>query len=512
MQDWAEGYVFDIDYSYGFYRELVPAYQFFASLSAGQRSPAPDGRLTYCELGCGQGLSANILAAANPQIEFHATDFNPDHVVGARRLADEAGIDNIRFYDCAFADFAAERALPERFDIISLHGIYSWISPENRKAIVEFIRRKLRPGGLVYISYNTLPGWAAIMPLRRLLVDHAATRSGPIAGRIDAALAFANQMKDAGASSFKANPVLAERLTAMQPMARNYLAHEYFNRDWTPFYFEDVADELSAAKLSFVGSAHLLDQLDLINLSEDQKTLLYAEADPVRRQGLRDFVVNQQFRRDLFAKGREAYSLADSREAWTRQRFVLTVRPEDVPFALKTSLGDVSLQEEVYKPLLAKLVEPTTVGALIKDPKLAELGWARLQQALALLVGAGHLHPCLPEKDQKKRKERTSRLNKVLMVRAQAAGTIAFLASPVTSGGVAVNRFEQLFLASVAAGQKSPEDWAKAVWAIVDGQGHRLQKDGKPIESDAENLAELTRQAIEFSEKRLKILQELQVI
>ena len=512
MQDWAHGYVADIDYSFGFYQELVPAHQFFACLTAGMRSPAPDARLTYCELGCGQGLSTNILAAGNPHIDFYATDFNPDHIAGAQRLADDAEIDNVHFYDCAFADFDAHPTLPDSFDVIALHGIYSWISPENRRHIVAFIRRKLRPGGLVYISYNTLPGWAAVMPLRRLLVDHAATRSGPITGRIDAALDFACQMKGVNARAFAANPVLGERLAAMQPMARNYLAHEYFNRDWTPFYFEDVVAELSAAKLSFVASAHLPDQLDLINLTDDQKTLLATEADPIRRQGLKDFMINQQFRRDIFVKGREAYSLPDSRAVWSRQRFVMSARPEDVPMTLKTPLGEMTLQEAVYKPLLEKLTEPSTLAALIEDPKIADLGWARLQQALVLLVGAGHLQLCLPEKDQRKRKERTNRLNKVLMARAQSSANIAYLASPVTSAGIMVNRFEQLFLASIANGQNRPEDWANSVWNILSSQGIRLQKEGAVIESDADNLAELNRQAQEFSEKRLKVLQNLQVI
>ena len=43
------------------------------------------------ELGCGQGFSTNLLAAANPHIRFHATDFNPGHIVGAQSLAQAGG-------------------------------------------------------------------------------------------------------------------------------------------------------------------------------------------------------------------------------------------------------------------------------------------------------------------------------------------------------------------------------------------------------------------------------------
>ncbi len=85
------------------------------------------------------------------------------------------------------------------------------------------------------------------------------------------------------------NASLAGRLEKIKGMSRSYLAHEYMNADWTPFYFADVTRELAEAKLSFLCSAHLLDAVDAINLTADQQVLLNAVQDPVRRQGLRDY-------------------------------------------------------------------------------------------------------------------------------------------------------------------------------------------------------------------------------
>jgi SAM-dependent methyltransferase len=51
----------------------------------------------------------------------------------------------------------ARNDLPQ-FDSISLHGIWTWVSRDNQKLIVEFARRHLKPGGLLYIDYNCLPG------------------------------------------------------------------------------------------------------------------------------------------------------------------------------------------------------------------------------------------------------------------------------------------------------------------------------------------------------------------
>lgn len=94
---------------------------------------------TYGDLGCGQGFNVNLVAAAHPGGEFHATDFNPVHIAGARRLARQAGATNIHFYDDSFEDFGRRTDLPD-FDIIVLHGIFSRVSAENRRLIVDFIR------------------------------------------------------------------------------------------------------------------------------------------------------------------------------------------------------------------------------------------------------------------------------------------------------------------------------------------------------------------------------------
>ena len=84
--DWTKGYVADIGYTAGFFRQTTPGHLAFAALTIG-RSP---GRALkpqrVLELGFGQGFGLALLAAANPDITFEGCDFNPDHVAHARRL------------------------------------------------------------------------------------------------------------------------------------------------------------------------------------------------------------------------------------------------------------------------------------------------------------------------------------------------------------------------------------------------------------------------------------------
>jgi hypothetical protein len=98
------------------------------------------------------------------------------------------------------------------------------------------------------------------------------------------------------------------------------------------------------------------------------------------------------------------------------------------------------------------------------------------------------------------------------MGKARMSNDLAYLASPVTGGGVSVPRFHQLFLLAKLQGHKQPQDWAQYVWGILSMQGQRLIKEGKAMELDEENVQELVKQANEFETKYLPILKALEIV
>ena len=223
MNDWTSGYVAELEYAQGVYREMAPAMlRLNLLLKQADASSLSNSPLRYAELGCGHGLTATMIAASHPGAEVHATDFNPAHVAGARKLAAQANLKNIQLYEHSFAAFLATDLAP--FDVVALHGVYSWISAENRALIRDFLYARLKPGGVCYISYNVLPGWAPAMPMRKLMIELGeGSKAQQMAARIDGALDFLGQMQKANAGYFKANPVAATRLEAMQKHSRNYL-------------------------------------------------------------------------------------------------------------------------------------------------------------------------------------------------------------------------------------------------------------------------------------------------
>src|SRR5205823_9348498 len=116
-----DGYIADVPYVRPFIHELAPAWLDHVAVVGGLRPPARADGFAWCDLGCGQGVTAAILAATHPNGTFHGIDAMPGHIDHAARLAAEAEAANAHFHA---ADFAGALALPlPRFDYIVAHGV-----------------------------------------------------------------------------------------------------------------------------------------------------------------------------------------------------------------------------------------------------------------------------------------------------------------------------------------------------------------------------------------------------
>ena len=511
MSDWTAGYVADIGYTFGYYNELNPLRLQLAFLNAGLAFPEVG---TACELGFGQGMSANLHAAASVT-RWYGTDFNPSQAAFAQELASVSGSD-AQLFDEGFAEFCKRKDIPD-FDFIGLHGIWSWVSDENRAVIVDFLRRKLKVGGVLYISYNTQPGWAAMVPMRHLLTEHAEVMAAPgrgIVSRVDAAMDFAEKLLATNPAYARANPQVVERIKKMKAQNRNYLAHEYFNRDWHPMPFAEMAEWLAPAKLNYACSAQYTAHIDTVNLTPEQQAFLKEIPDPMFRETARDFMVNQQFRKDYWVKGVRDLSGLERVEALRQQRVILAIPRAEVSLKVTGALGEASMNAAVYNPILDALADhkPKTLAQVEQAVKGKGVVLGQVLEAFMLLASTGVLGAVQDEKVIAKTKARTDRINLHLMGKARGGDAISYLASPVTGGGVMVGRFHQLFLLAKAQGKKTPGEWAQFVWQILAAQGQKIVKEGKTLDTSEENIAELNRQAVEFAESRIPIMTALQIV
>ena len=301
------GYGADIPYLRDFKPMLAPAWLDHVAFVGGIDPPDRRDGFAWCDLGCGQGVTAAILAATHPGGTFEGIDAMEVHVDHGRRLAAEAAIPNVRFHA---ADFAAalELELPQ-FDYIVAHGVYSWIDRDSRRALRRFIDRRLKPGGLVYLSYNALPGLARDLPFQRLVNEVGRTFPGDNAARFAAGAAIARALADAGVPALAESFILKELNETPEDYSPAYLVHEFMPSAWQPLWVTEVRTAMAAIGLKPVGSATLSENLDWMVLDEPARETLASIADADARELVRASFLDQRLHCDVFAPDNRA--LAD---------------------------------------------------------------------------------------------------------------------------------------------------------------------------------------------------------
>jgi hypothetical protein len=279
-------------------------------------------------------------------------------------------------------------------------------------------------------------------------------------------------------------------------------------------YFATMNNWMGQAKLQYACSANYFDSVEAINLTTDQLALLNEVADIGLRQSVRDFMVNQQFRKDYWIKGRRSVNKLVQQELLNEQLILLVSHRPDIKLQVQGALGQADLFERVYGPVLDQLSDHQgiSIAQLAQKVNAKGVTFAQVVQAAMILIGAGHVVPVQSPEVVRQVRGQSDKLNAALMKMSRGDGDVAYLSSPVSGAGHMVNRFQQLFLLSFKRGGKKPADWAQFAWDILKAQGQSVVKDGQALATAQENIAELTRQAEEFGLKQMPVMKVLQII
>lgn len=504
-KNWSEGYVDDVDYTSGYYAELNPRNAELAFLRCGMEFPKVK---TACELGYGQGLSALIHSACS-DIDWYGTDFNPQHALRVRQIAQESGC-GFKASGDSFAEYLKRDDLPE-FDFIVLHGIWSWVSRGNQQLIKEFISRKLAIGGVVYVSYNTLPGWSMFNPIRQIMKDNAdISGATDTLAKIEQSLLFAKDLLASNPIYSALSPSVIERFEKISKSERQYLAHEFFNDNWSPVFFADMKRDMQELGLSYACTATLPELVDSINISNEQRRFLSQINDRYLRQSVFDFIVNQQFRRDYWVRGTKSLTVAEKIDRYRNLSVVLTKNESNIDLNIDGRAGKAPLKKEVYTPIISSLSHRgATLVHELETQLNGTLHQNQIFEAIYVLAAKGALCIANSDDDTAKFRSKGSCLNMEITAKARYGNEFNFLASAVTGGGINVSRFEQLFLRSREQGLQDPREMAEYAWSCLESNEEKLLVDGKPVNDTEQNIDHLIERATEFNQLALPLLQRL---
>jgi SAM-dependent methyltransferase len=482
-------YVGDIGYTAEFYPETTPAHLAFAALCRG-RSPGRAFRpQRVLELGFGQGFGLALLAAANPDVGFEGCDFNAAHVAHARGLIEDAQLSNLAVSQASFEEAAGHGE--NDIDVAILHGIISWIEPATQRAVVSILERRLRPNGVALVSYNCMPGWSPLRPLRNLILEVKRRNPGNSERQLALALDLIEKLWRGNAGYFVMNPMAEHHVRDMLRMDRAYLAHEYLVERAELPQFSDVAALLAPAGLSFVSSAALLDNFDAYGVPDTARPAVADIADPMLRETVRDFAANRKFRRDLYARGSEELSPEEWRRALSGVSFALAIPRARLMFKFLGPVGDITLRPEFHGAVADVLAQGIASFDRLLALPMFQARADLLVDCLALLIYSGQIVPLLPQSIRDVAP--AQRFNRLLVQRARSGRFYRRFASPHVGSGIFVDEYGLLTMAALFdESSTQPQRVARYALPLLAGAGKPPHRDGQPIDDEEEAVAFLT--------------------
>lgn len=309
-----KGYILDEPYIARFFDLQSPSRITYSIRCNGYQHNIDSKRFRYCELGCGRGMTAAVLASAYPEAEFVALDLNPEHIAYADALAGQAELENISFVQSDFVEALQNDWEP--FDYITVHGVYSWVDKEIREQMFAFLAKYLKEDGVAYVSYNSYPGWAAKEPLWRLLNSHISTIKGTSIERVKSGIEFLDFLVETKAPYFEQNPSAVEHLEYLKSEDLRYISHEFCNEAFSPVYCAEVFDHAAKYGFGFIGQAESCYNIPFEKLPAEYAELVASKETVAEAEVWTSMLRNDQFRTDLFAKTTPEASAIEDTQLW----------------------------------------------------------------------------------------------------------------------------------------------------------------------------------------------------
>jgi SAM-dependent methyltransferase len=260
--------------------------------------PAPAASARVLELGCGDGGNLLSLAQALPGASLIGIDASASAVERGNALARSAGLRNVQLRCMDIAELPDDQELAGvGFDYILAHGVYSWVPPAGRTALLESVRRHLEPMGVAYVSYNAYPGSYLRDMARDILAYHVRDVEEP-AGKLLAAQELMRTIVEIEEPSPYAQ-VLREHMERMLGYSDALLFHDDLAEISTPFYFHEFMEHANRHGLTFLAEADLFESQMRGVPPSTERLLAELPDDVVVREQYLDFFKNRMFRQTL---------------------------------------------------------------------------------------------------------------------------------------------------------------------------------------------------------------------
>lgn len=253
------------------------------------------------EIGCAGGGNILPMAAVLPNSTFVGIDNSIVQIESAQADLQASELTNLTFRHMDIMDITPEFG---QFDYIIAHGIYSWVPPAVRDKLLDVCKHNLTPQGIVYVSYNTYPGWHSLEIIRDIMLYRTRDSQSPIEKSAQARewISFmAHALSDHSDSAYAAlfENYLAFRVTQTTELDHQALLHDELSDFNTPVYFHQFATHVEQHGLQYLTESDFPTVMpngltdDVVqHLSETARTT-------VEMEQYMDYLRNRTFRRTL---------------------------------------------------------------------------------------------------------------------------------------------------------------------------------------------------------------------
>ncbi len=287
------------------------------------------------ELGCATGGNLIPMAEGLPGARLLGIDRSVAQVDEGNRLIARLGLANVGLRQGDILDLDPETdPTLGTFDYVIAHGVYSWVPPLVRERLLWLARRVLAPDGILYLSYNVLPGWRMRGALRDILLDACRGLDEPRERLATAQGALERLGRGLTDLPGEAARYLREEIRRVRAAPASYLYFEFLAEHNHPVLFRDFARACEAAGLRYLCDT-ALHTLFPSSLGDGVEAALEDIGDGLELEQWLDFLSNRNFRQSLLIR-----SDLDADEAISLERFAAFSFSADLRPPAKLRLWD----------------------------------------------------------------------------------------------------------------------------------------------------------------------------
>ncbi len=273
--------------------------------------PAPVTNCRVLELGCANGGNIIPMAYGLPGSEFVGIDFSSRQIETGQSIVDNLGIRNIKLVQADILNLQHDIG---KFDYIIAHGFYSWIPDDVREGFMTMCKHNLSSDGIIYINFNTYPGWHMKDAFRNMMIYHT-RKVAHLPDRVKNSRQLISFMSE----SINVNDRYGTFLNAYDHLAKLYnqfiihkrktedvgdtlLLHDELEEINDAFYFHEFIDHAARHNLQYIVEADLPSSVTGNFPSKIEKALLDMSNDIIELEQYMDFVRNRTFRQSLLCR------------------------------------------------------------------------------------------------------------------------------------------------------------------------------------------------------------------